>query len=660
VSAAFVILPLLAQAATAQPEEAPADLPVVAPLPGETNRIPPESGLDTLIDPPADPVDPEILEGRTRPGYVGELPDAIVQDNPGAVRAPPPEAFPADQIPIPDRWRLIQNLGLVVEDPLDPYHQNTYKGDRPICIPSEEEQERRRTLRETAEARGEEPPYGSAPCRTPKFLGLKGHDWFFIANFISDTVFEPRTFPIPVGVQTTQDPDRLDVFGQDFSYVFSQTFIAGFALLKGSTAYKPPEIEYRLTLAYNVNYVDVPERRVLHVEPTKPTHRTDHFLGLQEAFVDYHIRNVSDRYDFDSVRVGIQPMQADFRGFLFNDNQLGIRLFGNRDGNRFQYNLGAFWRLEKDTNSGLNSVVQRPRDDLVFLANVYRQDFLIPALTSQFTVVYNRNREGNGVEIDDNGFPVRPALLGSLRGRDYDVVYLGYNADGRIGRINMTASAYWALGEDRNSLFTDQKADISAQFGAVELSYDRDWARFRLSGAYASGDGDPFDNTEKGFDAIFENPVFAGADTSYWIRQTIPFAGGGRVISVNGRNGILNSLRSSKEQGQSNFNNPGLILAGVGADFDLSPELRVSANANHLWFENTAVLETLRVEGSIPRDIGFDLSASAIWRPKTTQNIVGRLSAATLVSGDGFRDLYDNLGNDRAYYSILANVTLSY
>ena len=71
----------------------------------------------------------------------------------------------------------------------------------------------------------------------------------------------------------------------------------------------------------------------------------------------------SDRYDFDSVRVGIQPFQADFRGFLFNDNQLGIRLFGNRDNNRFQYNLAAFWRLEKDTNSGLNDVDQRPRDD---------------------------------------------------------------------------------------------------------------------------------------------------------------------------------------------------------------------------------------------------------------------------------------------------------
>lgn len=588
-----------------------------------------------VLNPPGTETAPEdvdsgVIEGRRRPGYQEPLPERVTQDNPGAVRAPPPEAFPTDQIPIPDRWRLIETLGVVKERWFDPYNQNTLKGDRPID-------------------------------RTKvKWLPIKGDDWFFGLNLISDTVLEPRTFPIPVGVQTTERPGSLDVFGKDASLVFSQTFIVGAGLTKGNTAFKPPEIEYRVALAFNYSYVNVPERRVLHVEPSKPSHRSDHFLGVQELFVDYHIRNVSDRYDFDSVRVGIQPFQSDFRGFLFNDNQLGVRFFGNRDNNRVQYNLAAFWRLEKDTNSGLNSVVQRPRDDFLFVANIYRQDFLIPSLTSQVTVAYNRNREGDEIEVDDNGFPVRPALLGTLRGRDYDVLYLGYNADGHVGRINLTASAYAALGQDRDSFFTNEKADIRAFFGAAELSYDKDWMRFRLSGLYASGDGDPYDGKETGFDAIFENPIFAGADTSYWIRQSIPFAGGGRAVSLNGRNGILNSLRSSKEQGQSNFNNPGTVLAGAGADFDLTPELRLSANANHLWFENTATLETLRNEGSIPRDIGWDLSAAAIWRPKATQNIVMRLSAAALVPGDGFRDLFDNSERNRNYYSVLANLIVTY
>ena len=594
--------------------------------------VPPAEQGPVVVAEPAEPpaVDNEIIEGRRRPDYTEPLPEEVTQTNVGAVRAPPPEAFPVDQVPVPDRWRLIESLGVVKERWWDPYNQNTYKGDRPIN-----------------------------PDKVP-WLPITGDDWFFIVNAVSDTVFEPRTFPIPVGVQTTERPDSIDVFGKDASYVLSQTFIVGAALLKGSTAYKPPDVEYRVTLAGNINYVDVPERRVLFVEPSKPSHRFDHFVGVQEAFFDYHFRNVSDRYDFDSVRIGIQPFQADFRGFLFNDNQLGIRFFGTRDNNRFQYNFGGFWRLEKDTNSGLNAVLQTPRDDYVFYVNAYRQDFLIPALTSQLTFVWNANREAQDVQIDDNGFPVRPALLGSLRGRDYDVFYLGYNADGRIGRINLTGSAYYAFGEDRNSFFTDERADISAYFAALEASYDRDWMRFRLSAAYASGDSDPYDDVETGYDAIFENPVFAGADTSYWIRQTIPFAGGGRAISVNGRNGILNSLRSSKEQGQSNFNNPGLVLVGAGADFDITPEFRLSANANHLWFENTATLQALRNEGSIPKAIGWDLSAAAIWRPKATQNIVFRLSGAALVSGSGFEDLFTALDNPGTYYSVLANVVLTY
>ncbi len=591
-------------------------------------EAPPPASPDEEAAPPD--VDSGIIDGRRKPGYNPSLPDPVSQDNPGAVRAPPPEAFPTDQFPIPDRWRLIETLGVVKERWWDPYHQNTYKGDRPI--------NRAKVA----------------------WLPIKGDDWFINASLTSDTLLEPRTFPIPVGVQTTARPQSLDVFGKNASYVFSQTFLASAALIKGSTAFKPPEIEYRLTLALNINHVRVPEKRVLFVEPSKGTKRTDNFLGVQEAFVDYHLRNVSERYDFDSIRVGIQPFQNDFRGFLFNDDQLGIRLFGDRDNNRLQYNLAAFWRLEKDTNSGLNNLTERPRDDFVVIANLYRQDFLVPGLTSQISAVYNRNREGDEIKVDDNGFPVRPALLGTLRGRDYDVVYLGYSADGRIGRVNLTAATYAALGKDRNSFFTARPANIRAYFGAAELSYDKDWMRFRLSGLYASGDKNPYDDIEGGFDAINENPIFAGADTSYWIRQTIPFAGGGRAVSINGRNGILNSLRSSKEQGQSNFNNPGTILLGVGGDFDLLPQLSVSANANHLWFQNTTVLQTLRNEGSIDRSIGWDLSAAATFRPKATQNIVLRLTAATLVSGSGFSDLFDNVNGHRNYYSILANAIVSY
>jgi hypothetical protein len=634
------------------PEAAPeASLPVTATATATAEPTPAPALLpeDTLE------ADEAVIDGRRRPGEQEKLPEPVRQENKGAVRAPPPTAFPTDSdFPVPDRWRLSQTLGLGFdgnvprskEKFLDPYNQNQFKGDRPICIPSEEEQERRKKM-------------GEKPCRTPKFLGLHGEDWFLALTGISDTIAEYRTFQIPVGVQTTERPGSLDVFGRSHSEIAVQTFLFGGSLIKGMTTFKPPDVEYRVLLALQGNFVNVPEKRVLFVEPSKKSRRSDHFLGVQELFVDYHIRNKSDRYDFDSVRVGIQPFQADFRGFLFNDLNMGIRFFGNRDNNRFQYNLALFWRLEKDTNSGLNSVVQTPRDDWVFFANLYRQDFPVVGLTSQISATVNINREKE-LHVDDNGFPVRPALLGTNRGRHYDVAYLGYTVDGRIGRVNLTAQAYAALGEDRNNFFTNEKAKIRSFFFAAEPSMDFNWVRVRLAALYASGDGKPYDNTESGFDAIFENPIFAGADTSYYIRQSIPFAGGGRVIALSGRNGILNSLRSSKEEGQSNFNNPGTVLLGAGADFDITPRFRLSLNANHMWFAKTATLEALRVEGSIPKDIGWDLSAAAIYRPKAIQNVVFRLSGAVLDTGKGFKDLFDSANRADRFYSVLFNAIVSF
>jgi len=555
------------------------------------------------------------IPGRER----GPLPTRERPYDPASVPPPRADSFPKDEIPLPDRWRLIENLG-VNQRWYDPYNQNVLKGDRPL-------------------------------------KGTK--DWFFVATVISDTVVEPRAFPIPVGVQTTERRTQ-DLFGDPDTLLLAQTFVVSGALIKGNTTFKPQDLEFRLTVALNVNHAKVNEKRILFVEPSKGIVRTDVFLGIQEAFVDYHIRNVSDRYDFDSLRVGIQPFSTDFRGFLFQDNQPGIRFFGNRDNNRWQYNLALFGRLEKDTNSGLNALFATPRRDLIALANVYRQDFPVPGLTSQITAVYNLNREAGHLEIDKNGFPVRPALIGNLRGRDYDVLYLGYNTDGRFGRFNLTTSSYLAIGQDRDNIFTGKSAAIRAGFMAAEISYDYNWARFRLSGLYATGDGNPYDDVENGFAAIFENPQFAGADTSYWIRQNIPFIGGGRMIGISGRNGVLNSLQSSKEQGQSNFNNPGTLLLGVGADFDILPELRLSLNANALGFDKTEILENLRQQGGIGKYIGLDLSVSAIYRPKMTQNIVFRGSIASIEPGAGFKDLFENEERQKRYLSVLLNATLTY
>tara|TARA_B110000444_G_scaffold11523_1_gene9869 strand:- start:333 stop:2135 length:1803 start_codon:yes stop_codon:yes gene_type:complete len=522
-------------------------------------------------------------------------------------------------IPVPDRWRLIETIG-VLESLSDPYNRNPIKGDRPLF----------------------------------------GKDWFINLAVISDTVLEPRSFPTPIGVQSTRDENGLDLFGGADQFIFNENLIISLSLIKGDTAFKPPDYEFRLTPIINFNYAEVEEVRVLKADPRLGTERADRHFTLAEAFFDYHIRNVSDRYDFDSVRIGIQPFSSDFRGFLFQDSQLGLRFFGDRSNNIFQYNLAWFRRLEKDSNSGLNHIQRKIRDDDIFIANLYWQDFPTLGFQSQVTGIYNRNNEAGDFFFNDNDFIERPASFGSERGRNYDVGYLGYNGDGHFGRLNLTTSFYTALGSNRDSAFTDETADIQAFFFAAEPSIDFDWVRLRASIVYASGDDDPFDSKERGFDAIFENPQIAGSDTNYWIRQAIPLIGGGGV-AMSARNAMLPALRTSKEHGQSNFNNPGFRLIGIGADFDILPELRVSTNMNYMEFDTTAVLEVARNQQEISPEIGLDLSVAAIYRPFFSQNVVFRLSGAALLPGAGFTDLYGEQNeNDDYFYSIQGNLVLTY
>ena len=154
---------------------------------------------------------------------------------------------------------------------------------------------------------------------------------------------------------------------------------------------------------------------------------------------------------------------------------------------------------------------------------------------------------------------------------------------------------------------------------------------------------------------MFEEPAFAGADTSYWVGQAIPFIGGG-IVQLTTLDGVLNNLRSSKFEGQSNFTNPGTILLGLGVDMDLMPQLRVSANINQLWFDTSRVVEEARAQQGIDENIGTDISIASIYRPFFTQNLIFRASAAALIPGGGYKSLF----GDEMGYSILLNLILAY
>jgi len=572
------------------------------PSPSEDVRLPPERN-------PGE----EVIQKR--PGPSEPLQFFPPPVDPAQVPAPA-AALPRETLPVPDRWRIMQGLGF--RHPwYDPYNQNVLKGDLPISA---------------------------------------GSDWFLNLGAVSDTLAEARRLPTPVPPQASTRAGSTDVFGQGKQSTFSETLIVSVSLIKGDTTFRPPDLELRLTPSFNVNRSTAQENRVLFADPSKGDTRNDSHVALQEAFADVHLRNVSPRYDFDSLRVGIQPFTSDFRGFVFQDVPFGVRLFGTRDNNRWQYNLGWFRRIEKDTNSGLNDIGKGLRDDDSFVANAYRQDFPVLGFTSQATVMFNRNTEGNGQHYDNNGFLVRPAAVGDERPHNYRVTYLGYNGDGHFGRLNLSVSLYAALGTDDHNPIAGRPQDIRAGFAAAELSRDFSWVRLRLNALLQSGDKDPFDGKATGFDAIFENPQFAGAETSFWIRQAVPLIGGGGV-TLSGRNGVLASLRSSKDEGQSNFVNPGLVLLGGGADFDLTPQWRLISNLSYLQFMNTEVLGVLRNQSPPSRSIGLDVSAGVQWRPFMSQNMVINASVAALLPAQGLKQLYAQSGT---LYSALVNLLLSF
>ena len=133
-----------------------------------------------------------------------------------------------------------------------------------------------------------------------------------------------------------------------------------------------------------------------------------------------------------------------------------------------------------------------------------------------------------------------------------------------------------------------QPVMIDAQMAALELSYDRDWVRFRASLFFASGDSNPYDDHGRGFDTILDDPNFAGGDFSFWQRQPIKLLG----VNLKQADSLVPDLRAAKAEGQANFVNPGLELVNFGMDFEPDAEVaQPVTNANLLWFYNTAVIE---------------------------------------------------------------------
>jgi hypothetical protein len=476
----------------------------------------------------------------------------------------------------------------------------------------------------------------------PIWPELLGQQTFLNLTASSETFFDGRRVPSPSNVSTAR-AGTPGFFGEGEQAFVDQTLRFTFDLFHGDAGFKPVDWRIRITPELSINDLDVRELGIVGPDPRSGTNRFDTHAGLQEAFVEVKLHDLSPNFDFISARAGIQQFNADFRGFLFVDEQPAMRIFGNLGSDRFEYNIAYFHLLEKNTNSGLNTFDRRHQQ--VVLGNVYLQDFFFPGYTAEFVGAWNK--DDPSLHYDDNGFLVRPAPIGNVINQGpgggpllhgIRVGYFGWLGSGHIHRLNLTHAFYEAAGEDTFNPIAGRRVTVNAQMAAAELSYDKDWIRYRVSAFYTSGDANPRDGRARGFDSIVDLPNFAGGLFSFWNREAIRLLGSGVLLTTPGS--LIPSLRSSKEEGQANFVNPGIFLANAGADFDITPKLRGFANFNFLRFERTEPLEYLLFQSPIRHTIGEDFGIGVEYRPPLAENIVLTGGASALQPGQGFKDIY--------------------
>jgi len=531
---------------------------------------------------------------------------------------------------VPNRWALEQpdyrryapSGEYIYTKPhwYDPFNRNRFKGDEPIW---------------------------------PEVLGQQV---FFNFTGSETTFIDGRKVPVPSDVSAAR-PGSSAFFGRGEQFFLDQTFRFTFDLFHGDASFKPVDWRIRVTPEVSLNYLDVRELGIVGPDVRAGTTRLDSHVGFQEAFVEVKLHDLSPNYDFVSVRAGIQEFNADFRGFLFVEEQPALRVFGDLKNDRIEYNAAYFNFLEKNTNSGLNTFSRR--DQQVMLGNVYIQDFFFPGYTAEFLGAYNK--DDGGLHYDDNGFLVRPAPVGNVINQGVGAIphsiqvgYFGWLGSGHIKRINITHAFYEAAGKDSFNPIAGRPVTVNAQMAAVELSLDRDWIRYRISSFYSSGDNNPRNGRANGFDAIVDLPSFAGGLFSFWNREGIRLLGSGVSLTTDGS--LLPNMRSNKNEGQANFVNPGIFLVNAGTDIDITPKLKGFVNFNYLRFMRTEPLEFVLFQSPIRHNIGEDLGVGVTYRPPLSENIILTGGASMLQPGQGFRDIYTG----RTLFSVFGSAKLTF
>jgi len=571
----------------------------------ESAPVPPAPTSDDDEDVEFDPWPSDYQ--RSAPG--DEQPYWIVPDDDeplgwiGEEYPRPTDLSGSDFFPVPDRYRMgFPRWDRYVKgQPLDPYNGNVLKGDYPLNV---------------------------------------GGNTFLEITGVSDTFTQFRRKEInKVGgsklENDTQRRERLfltmDLFQEDNTFTPSPWFVR----LTQVQEWRNQDD----AVGYNEDY------------------------ALVEAFLDYRIAFLSEFADQINLRVGRQAFNSDFRGFLYSDVNNMARLFGTWDENKWQYNFIAMDAVQADKVSQFLRT-NTDRNQYMFGGNVFRRD--LPWLG------FNLMGAGFYVHDDGTGEGVFNAAFNKTAGvaaaknfgrHTVDAAYLELAAEGVIGSFGVSVAFIQALGHDQSNPFTTDSlvagrpVNINAQLAALEITRPTNWFTPRASILYASGDKNPRDGKGRGFDAIFDNANFAGANFAYFNREQLQ----GRNTQLANFNSFLPNLRN-RFFDPMNFVNPGIMVLTAGCDTTLTTKFNAFVNYNYYRYMEPAAIEQAIVASggtpvSIDNDIGQDFTLGLQYRPLIINNITFNVGSTGFVQGSGFRAI---TGNNDTLFTHFLNAVLVY
>ena len=354
----------------------------------------------------------------------------------------------------------------------------------------------------------------------------------------------------------------------------------------------------------------------------------------QEAFVDLQLAVISNYYDTLDLKLGRQLFVSDFRGFVYADVQDMAVFSGTWDENRWQYRVMAADAKQIDPVSNFVRSFE-DREQTILGADFFRQDWPYLGMFVNGGVLFNHDYFKNEVNS----------------------VHMTLAAQGVVESFQINATFVQAAGRDSFNPIARQPVNINAQMAALEVTRPTDWFVPRWSVLYASGDSNPTDSHGTGFDAVFDNPNFAGANVAFWNRETLNTRG---LTLVNG-NSFLPNLRT-KAFDPSNFVNPGIVTLTQGVDTVLTTRTKAFFNWNAYWLvAPESVEEAIRVKNGglnvdVGNTLGQDYTIGITYKPLIIDNVQLTWGGSVFDQGNAMEDL--TLTDDLLYSTFLAAVLI--